>query len=64
MDKELQVDLILQSLPVSYGQFIVNYHMNKIDCTNAELLNMLVIIEGTFEKFKGNGSRCGASFLF
>ena len=33
MDKELQVDLILQSIPKSYGQFIMNYHMNKIDST-------------------------------
>ncbi|OAY85433.1 hypothetical protein ACMD2_23258 [Ananas comosus] len=54
MDKELQVDLILQSLPVSYGQFIVNYHMNKIDCTNAELLNMLVTTEGTLKSSKGS----------
>ncbi|OAY70105.1 Retrovirus-related Pol polyprotein from transposon TNT 1-94, partial [Ananas comosus] len=54
MDKELQVDLILQSLPVSYGQFIVNYHMNKIDCTNAELLNMLITTEGTLKSSKGS----------
>ncbi|OAY67135.1 hypothetical protein ACMD2_15836 [Ananas comosus] len=53
MDKELQVDLIMQSLFVSYEQFIVNYHMNKIDCTNAELLNMLAIIEGTLKSSKG-----------
>ncbi|XP_073104801.1 uncharacterized protein [Elaeis guineensis] len=33
--------LILQSLPDSYGQFIMNYYMNKIDATLPELLNML-----------------------
>ena len=43
MDKELQVDLILQFFPDSYGQFIMNYHMNKIDATLLELLNMLVL---------------------
>ena len=49
IDKELQVDLILQSLLDSYGQFIMNYHMNKIDSTLSELLNMLVIAEGTLK---------------
>ena len=49
MDKELQVDLILQSLPDSYGQFIMNYYMNKIDATLLELLNMLVTAEGTLK---------------
>ena len=39
IDKKLQVDLILQSLSDSYGQFIMNYHMNKIDATLSELLN-------------------------
>ena len=29
MDFHLQLDLILQSLPVSFGQTIVNFHMNK-----------------------------------
>ena len=52
-DKELQVDLILQSLPDSYGQFIMNYHMNKIDSTLPELLNMLVIVEDTLKSSKG-----------
>ena len=49
MDKELQVDLILQSLSDSYGQFIMNYHMNKIDTTLPELLNILVTVKGTLK---------------
>ena len=53
MDKELQVDLILQSLPNSYGWFIINYHMNKIDATLSELLNMLVTVEGTLKSSRG-----------
>ena len=52
MDKELQLDMILQFLPNSYGQFIMNYHMNKIDSTLSELLNMLVIAKGTFKDSK------------
>ena len=53
MDKELQLDLILQSLPDLFGQFIMNYHMNKIDYTLSELLNMLVTAEGTLKSSKG-----------
>ena len=45
MDKKFQLDLILQSVSNSYEQFIMNYHMNKIDSTFFELLNMLVIVE-------------------
>ena len=42
MDFHLQVNLILQSLPESFKQTIANFHMTKIECTLAELLNMLV----------------------
>ena len=38
----LQLDMILQSLPESFGQTIANFHMNNIKCTIAELLNILV----------------------
>ena len=52
MDKELQVDLILQFFPNSYEKFIMNYRMNKIDSTLSELLNMLVIAESTLKSLK------------
>ena len=42
MDSHLQLDMILLSLPKSFGQTIANFHMNKIECTLAELLNILV----------------------
>ena len=42
MNSLLQLDMILQSLPESFGQTIANFHMNKIECTLAELLNILV----------------------
>ena len=45
MDAELSQDLILQSLPESFSQFVVNYYMNKLDISLPELLNMLKIVE-------------------
>ncbi|XP_039118778.1 uncharacterized protein LOC120254817 [Dioscorea cayenensis subsp. rotundata] len=42
MDYNLQVNLILQSLPDSFSQFIVNFNMNNIECTLMGLLNKLV----------------------
>ena len=53
MQKELQMDLILQSLTSSYSQFIVNFHMNKLDCTILELINMLVTTEGILKNSRG-----------
>ena len=40
--KELSQDLILQSLPESFSQFIVNFNMNKMNCDLHEMLNMLI----------------------
>ena len=64
MHKELQTDLIPQSLLASYEQFIVNYHMNKIVCTKIELLNKLVTNLGTLKKFKGHRFCCQVGFYF
>ena len=52
MDFHLQVDLILQSLSESFRQTITNFHMNKIECTIAELLNMLVMNKRPFKEAK------------
>ena len=49
MQKKLQMDLILQFLTSSYSQFIVNFHMNKLDHIIFELVNMLVTTEGTLK---------------
>ena len=46
------MDLIIQSLPDSFGQFIMNYHMNKTDSILPELLNKLVIAEDTLKDSK------------
>ena len=49
MDSHLQLDMILQSLPESFGQTIANFHMNKIECTLAELLNILMTAQKALE---------------
>lgn len=52
MNHELSVDLVLQSLPKRFSQFIMNYHMNKLDNTLPELFNILKTIERAFKKEK------------
>ena len=52
MDANIQTDLILQSLPDSFAQFIVNFHLNKIEVSLSELHNHLVTAQSTM---KGNG---------
>ncbi|KAL0305168.1 UNVERIFIED_CONTAM: hypothetical protein Sangu_3047400 [Sesamum angustifolium] len=48
--EETYVDVILQSLPPSYDQFIINYNMNGLEKNLHELINMLVQYEATTEK--------------
>ena len=48
-DFHLQLDWILLSLPKSFGQIITNFHINKSECTLAELLCMLTSIQGIKE---------------
>ena len=50
MDHELSVDLILQSLPDSYAQFVLNYQMNNLSSTIPELINMLKTAEDSIKK--------------
>ena len=54
MQRELKVDLILQFLISLFRKFIVNYHMNKLDCNLSELVNMLVTAEGTLKSLKNS----------
>ncbi|KAL0287858.1 UNVERIFIED_CONTAM: hypothetical protein Scaly_2752200 [Sesamum calycinum] len=49
--EETYVDVILQSLPLSFYQFINNYNMNGLEKSLDELINMLVEYEATIEKF-------------
>ena len=41
LEDNLCVDIVLQSLPDSFSQFIMNFNMNKLEVTLPELLNML-----------------------
>ena len=51
-DLVLNVDLVLQSLPQRFLQYIMKYHMNKLDNTLLELLKMLKTIERALKKKK------------
>ena len=46
IDRESQVDMILQSLPESFKEFRLNYNMNKKIYSLSELMNELVVAEG------------------
>ena len=50
--KELQVDLIFQSLTSSFASFVMNYNINKLNYTLPELMNMLVSNEGTLKSLR------------
>ena len=54
MNGKLNQDLILQSLPDSFSYFVMNYHMNKLNLSLSEMLNMLKIVEGHFKGDKAN----------
>ena len=54
MDRELSQDLVLQSLPGLFSQFVVNFHMNKMDVSLAELHNMLKTAESNFPSKKSS----------
>ncbi|KAK8597116.1 hypothetical protein V6N12_065592 [Hibiscus sabdariffa] len=51
---ELATDVILQSLPDSFKPFVLNFNMNEIHKTLAQLLSMLRTVESDLEK---NGSK-------
>ena len=61
MDGDLCQDLILQSLPDSFSQFVMNFHMNKLDVSLAELHNMLKTAEANLPSKKGSVLMIGAS---
>ncbi|KAL0411250.1 UNVERIFIED_CONTAM: hypothetical protein Slati_3714700 [Sesamum latifolium] len=68
LENDNYIDVILLSLPPSYNPFIVNYHLNRLEKSIHELINMLVQYEATSEptvlvgeastsKAKGKGAR-------
>ncbi|KAL0394688.1 UNVERIFIED_CONTAM: hypothetical protein Slati_4435000 [Sesamum latifolium] len=48
---EKYVDVILQSLPPSFNQFIINYNRNMLEKSLHELINLLVQYEAPIEKY-------------
>ncbi|KAH0715228.1 hypothetical protein KY284_008133 [Solanum tuberosum] len=50
IDKEFQVEMILQNLPESFQQFRLNYNMNKMDLSLAKLLNELTAAESIIKQ--------------
>ena len=51
--KEMKIDLILQSLPKHFNQFKVNYNMHKMDLTPVQLMHELESVE---QSLKESGS--------
>jgi hypothetical protein len=50
INDDLATDVILQSFPVSYESFILNFHMNGMEKTVAELHGMLKTAEDSIKK--------------
>ena len=49
-DQEMKIDMILESLPNSFGQFNMNYNMNKLKLTPVELMHELESAERSLVK--------------
>ena len=54
LSQELATDLLLNSLPDSYGQFVMNYNMNEMDKSISELHMMLKTAEQNIKSKPGN----------
>src|SRR3954467_14504719 len=54
LGQELATDFILASLPSSYGQFILNYHMHGVEKGLNELCGLLKTIESDMKKCVGH----------
>ncbi|KAK8696648.1 hypothetical protein V6N13_001780 [Hibiscus sabdariffa] len=50
LNDQLAVDVVLQSLPDSFNQFVLNFNMNEINKTLLQLLGMLRTAEGNMKK--------------
>ena len=45
LQKEMKIDLILQSLSKHFNKFKVNYKMHKMDLTSVQLMHELESVE-------------------
>ena len=48
--KEQAINLVLLSLPKSYGQFLENFHMRNLDVTLINMTQMLIVVEAEILK--------------
>ena len=49
-NKNLIVDLVLGSLPCSYDNFIMSYHLSSVDKTLMDLYNLLQTAKSSVKK--------------
>ena len=49
-DDELALDMVLNYLPPCYDQFILDYHLNNLESTLAQLHNLLRTAESGMKK--------------
>ncbi|KAK8988379.1 hypothetical protein V6N11_061137 [Hibiscus sabdariffa] len=54
LNDELAIDVVLQSLPDNFNQFVLNFNMNEINKTLPQLLGMLRTAEGNMKKGGSN----------
>lgn len=52
-DKNLDVDLVLGSIPSSYDNFNMSYHLNNMDKALMEFYNLFLTIEAGVKKNHG-----------
>ena len=50
LQKDMKIDLILQSLPKHFNQFKVNYNMHKMDLTPVQLMHELESVEQSLKE--------------
>ncbi|KAL4348044.1 hypothetical protein GQ457_17G011560 [Hibiscus cannabinus] len=50
LNDELSIDVVLQSLPDSFNQFVLNFNMNEINKTLPQLIGMLRTAESNMKK--------------
>ncbi|KAL4388257.1 hypothetical protein GQ457_09G020580 [Hibiscus cannabinus] len=50
LNDELAIDVVLQSLPDSFNQFVLSFNMNEINKTLSQLLAMLRTVESNMKK--------------
>ena len=58
LGQELATDFILASLPLSYGNFVSNYHLHRAEKGLNELCGMLKMAESDIKK-----STCGSHVM-